>query len=387
MLSLAFTAIPIAVALGWYLAKKTPNKKQQVVSGLRRDYFRGLNYLINEQPDKAVDIFVKLISVDSETVETHLALGSLFRRRGEVDRAIRIHQNLIERPQLSQEHRMHALLELGKDYLNAGVLDRAENMFLELMSCGYERLVSARYLVRLYQLEKDWHKAITMAEKLAVVSGKSTRRQIAHYYCELAEKNRQSNTTDQVYFFIEKALSQDKDCVRANIIYAKVKILEGDYAAAIKSLQQVAEQNKAFIAEVMQPLLQCYAQGFDRSDLIDFLKRCLQKKPQVAIILALAECYKLEQREHEAIEFITQQIKDNPSLRCLQYLLKLYIPDTSESEQFKLNILNDLITKLLAVAPAYRCDHCGFAGNLLYWCCPGCYEWEGVRPVLGFEIR
>ena len=189
MLELLWLLLPLAAASGWLAARRgVRGTKAQLMPELSSDYFQGLNYLLNEQPDKAIEVFVRMLEVNSDTVETHLALGNLFRRRGEVDRAIHIHQNLIARPTLKPEQRTQALMELGQDYMRAGLLDRAESLFEELVQVDAHTAAALQQLLVIYQQEKDWDRAIQTARRLGVVSGRNMAPVIAQYYCELAAR-------------------------------------------------------------------------------------------------------------------------------------------------------------------------------------------------------
>jgi hypothetical protein len=164
--------LPVAVYFGWWLARaierRSSGKRKRLFSD---QYFQGLNYLLNEQPDKAIQVFLELAEVNQETVETHMALGNLFRRRGEVDRAIRFHQNIIAKHGLQPEQRTQALLELGEDYMRAGLLDRAERLFSELIETDAHTPSALRSLLDIYQQEKDWDKALEQAQRLEQVTG------------------------------------------------------------------------------------------------------------------------------------------------------------------------------------------------------------------------
>src|SRR5713101_7419737 len=184
---LLWLLLPLAAGSGWLVAR-FDQKRHAAARDLPSAYFKGLNFLLNEQPDKAIEIFIQVLEVNSETVETHLALGNLFRRRGEVERAIRIHQNLIARPTLDREQRTYALLELAQDYFKAGLFDRAENLFLELAEIRAHSEQALRLLLSIYQQEKEWDKAIQTGRRLARVAGKSMDGVIAQYYCEQAEQ-------------------------------------------------------------------------------------------------------------------------------------------------------------------------------------------------------
>ncbi len=179
--------LPVARISGWLYGRychTVPNNSSP--SGLYPEYFKGLNYVLNEQPDQAIEVFIKMLEVDNETVETHLALGNLFRHRGEVDRAIRIHQNLIARPKLSRAQRTSAMFELGMDYMKSGLLDHAENLFCELVETELYPVPALTELLDIYQQEKDWENAIRTARRLELYSPKPLNKVIAQFYCQKA---------------------------------------------------------------------------------------------------------------------------------------------------------------------------------------------------------
>lgn len=224
---------------------------------LSPEYFKGLNYLLNEQPDKAIDVFIRLLEVNSETVETHLALANLFRRRGETDRAIRIHQNLIARPTLNSQQRIQALVELGLDYMHAGVLDRAEQLFLELLQQSSPPEQAINQLLRIYQQEKQWDKAIEMAKRLGPKKNTDIGILIAQFYCEQAEQQLETNPAS-INALLKQAHSYDHNCVRATLIEANLYISAGNFTKALKTLQRIERQNHHYIPEALPKLLNCY---------------------------------------------------------------------------------------------------------------------------------
>jgi len=383
----ALLLIPVAATCGWYAGRKerSHDSHRNKPSRLHQDYFIGLNYLINEEPDKAVDVFIKLLEVDSDTVETHLALGSLFRRRGEVDRAIRIHQNLIARPQLATAHKTHALSALGQDYLRAGVLDRAERLFLELVEMGDENQQSLRFLLNIYQQEKDWCKAIAIAQKLAQTTGESMHIVIAQYYCELAEQMIKSKRVVEAFNYLKRANAIDHSCVRASLIRASLEIQTQEYKEAIRSLKRVLEQDSDYISEIIQPLSLCYQRLNDEKRLVAYLEDCLQRYPSVSIVLAISDYLKNVEGDKAAIEFIAQHINLRPSLRGLNHLVGLYLSNSVGEAKEKLKLLQKFMQMLLKDKPVYQCEQCGFAGNTLYWTCPSCHNWAVVKPIQGLE--
>jgi lipopolysaccharide assembly protein B len=387
MLQFLFLLLPAAAAGGWYAGNKYKNAptESKAASHLRRNYFQGLNYLINEQPDKAVDVFVKLLEVDSDTIETHLALGSLFRRKGEVDRAIRIHQNLIARPQLPKEYRLQALSELGCDYLRAGVLDRAEGLFLELVELGEQSVASLKYLLHIYQQEKDWEQAISVAHQLAQVSKESMSSTIAHYYCELCERADSKGNISDAGRYVKKAQAIDARSVRASMLKANLAVKVGDFSGAIKHYQKVVEYGPDFISEIIKPLCLCYREIGQEEKMVDYLHTCLLRYPRIAIVLELAQYLQHKHDAHMAIEFIADQIKKRPSLRGLKYLVELYLLSTHGDTEQKLSILNDFMDRLITDKPVYQCAQCGFSGSSLYWLCPSCHHWSTTKPIQGLE--
>lgn len=377
--------LPIAAVSGWlsgYAHRKHLHANRDAL--IPHDYFVGLNYLINEQPDKAVDVFIKMLEVNSDTVETHLALGNLFRRRGEVDRAIRVHQNLIARPQLEKQQRVQALSELAQDYLRAGVLDRAERLFLELISMGEDKQVSYVNLLNIYQQQKDWNQAIIIAKKLEA-NLVTMPTAIAYYYCELAEQARIGNAITKANEYLKEAVNKDKNCVRASMIAGRIALDAKDYKSAIRYYKRVREQDPDFISEVVVPLAEAYNQLNLEADFIQYIQDCLVEYPRISLVLALAEYVKKWHGDVAAIDFIIDKIHACLSLRGVERLVALYLNTTDANTRNKLLLLHEFITKLLVNKPIYRCVHCGFAGKQLYWMCPSCKRWGCVKPIHGLE--
>ncbi|HEX9570626.1 MAG TPA: lipopolysaccharide assembly protein LapB, partial [Burkholderiales bacterium] len=243
--------------LGWLAARIDIKQLLSESRQLPRSYFKGLNFLLNEQPDKAIEAFIEVVKVDPETVELHFALGSLFRRRGETERAIRMHRNLLERPDLGGEQRLHAMVELGQDYLKAGLLDRAEEVFLKLKNSPH-RAEALGFLREIYQQEKDWVKAVGIARELEKESGESAQKEIANYYCELAMSDTTHSRPDGAKRHLDEALAAHRKCVRANIILGDLATGSGDHAGAIEAWKRIEQQNPAYLALVAQRLLESH---------------------------------------------------------------------------------------------------------------------------------
>lgn len=379
--------LPAAAGSGWWVASRHYLKKQtQLDNRLSREYVLGLNYLLNEQSDKAVDVFIKLLEVDSDTVETHLALGSLFRRRGEVDRAIRIHQNLIARPQLRVEERKEALMALGQDYLSAGVFDRAERIFLEVVELGTGReMRSLQGLLTIYQQEKSWEKALETIKKLESVNGQGFHIQAAHYYCEIAQLALKKNAFEKARQAIKQAITADRKSVRASLMQATLDIEQGFYKQAIRVLKRVPYQDPEFLSEILEPLVLCHEKINEMPACIHYLEATLLDIPRASTIFVIAEYLRKEKDLATAIDFVSEKLRTHPSIRGLNRLILWHLESAYGKVKDKLMMLYDITTKFLENKPIYRCSHCGYGGKHLHWHCPSCKQWGRMKPVQGLE--
>ena len=352
---------------------------------LRSNYFKGINYLLNEQPDKAIEAFIEVLEVDSETVETHLALGNLYRRRGEVDRAIRIHQNLIARPSLVAQQRSEALLELGHDYLSAGLLDRAENLLQELVDDGSYRVQALRQLIDIYEQEKDWEKAIDSANKLQKATGNQLGAVIAHYHCELAERYRQTDDAGQALEMVNKALDTHTACVRASLLEGDILTDMDEHESAIHAYQRVEKQDADYVPETIERMRGCF-DALGRSEEMDsYLVRLMDRYGWITPMLALADLKRERDGARGAIEFMSEQLRRRTSVRGLDRLLEFECEEADNGHGEYVAILKNLTSELMSDRPVYKCLHCGFPGKLLHWQCPSCKHWNTIKPIQGVE--
>ncbi len=383
-LYLLFLLLPLAAYSGWYIARRGSERSSGArVNELSSNYFRGLNYLLNEQPDKAIEVFLKLAEINVDTVETHLALGNLFRRRGEIDRAIRVHQHLISRPALSDDEKSTALLELGEDYMRSGLLDRAEKLFTDLVAMGAHSGVALTHLVAISQHERDWNMAIEHARSLQQVSSESHGTLIAQFYCELAEQSRTRSASVQARDYLQQAFSADPACVRAGMILGHLERAEGNLLAAIEAFEQIAERDVDYLGEILAPLLDCYARSHQMQRAEDFLLDTSRRYPGVAPILELGKIYARSRGEAVAADFLAQELRTRPSLRALLAMSELGARHTDGVQRERAQIQQEMVRKLLHGQSLYRCTQCGFGARTQHWQCPGCKTWSSVRPVHG----
>lgn len=383
-----FFLVLLCIGIAWYLGYRArPQEEADAQKNiLPKDYFIGLNFLLNEETDKAVDIFIKMLEVDSDTVETHLAVAKLFRRRGEVDRAIRIHQNLIARPQLERVYREQSMYELGQDYLSAGVLDRAERIFLELVNAKSHSAQALHTLLDIYQQEKAWQNAIDIAAKYEAVTRQNMQPVIAHHYCELADIAYARQEIKKAADYLDQSIAADPACVRASLLQARLKIDATEYKAAIRILKKIKDQNAAYLSEALDLLATCHEHLNQKEELVDYLTDLVDKYPRIPVVLILTEQIKRWRGGEVATQFVVDYVRRYPSLRGLYSLVDLYLADTKEgSAKQDLHILHKLMKKVVANKPDYQCNSCGFAGKSMHWHCPGCKQWGTILPIYHLE--
>jgi len=380
---LLWLLLPVAALSGWWIGRRAVNSKNQSSAGMHPEYFKGLNFVLNEQPDKAIEVFIRMLEVDNETVETHLALGNLFRRRGEVDRAIRIHQNLIARPTLNREQRNQALLELGMDYMRSGLLDRAEGLFLELVESGSHLHQAYSQLLEVYQQEKDWDNAISMARKLESISQESYSPVVAQFHCEHADAAMKEANMRVVKDHIRRAMTFDSNCVRASLIEAEMHQKTGKIKQAIKAYKRVESQDSDYITEVLVPLYECYRK-LDRVDeFVEYLRTLINIYGGISTLLLLTELIAEREGENAAIRFISDELKNRLTVKGVDKLIE-YALDRSEGETHEhLKTIKELMGQLIEGRAIYKCINCGFDAKLLHWQCPSCKKWDTVKPVFG----
>lgn len=371
----------LAGAAGWYLAFIFhKNKSEPKIPG---EYLKGLNYLLNEQPDKALEVFIELVDVDSETVETHLVLGNMFRRRGEVDRAIRIHQNLIARPELSSMDKSTALLELAKDYLKAGLLDRAESLFEDVIEIGVQTDEAYPLLLGLYEQEKDWHKAIETTKKLERVSGKKMNQVTAHYYCELGELafNQPNHDIATANKLAKKALSYDKNCARANVLLGNLAVHEGNYKSAIKYFKTVSKQHPEYLPEVFMKLREAFLRQDDPAGFREYLAAIKDTELSgISLSTLLASLSDSDVEKKMILDWLLE--KSELSLLEVNAFLKNKQNKSESLSELGLEKIQISVENFIRGRASHQCKQCGFHGKALYWQCPSCHYWGTVVPIM-----
>ncbi|HNH36455.1 MAG TPA: lipopolysaccharide assembly protein LapB [Rhodocyclaceae bacterium] len=372
-------ALPAFFVMGWVAARIDIRHVIRESRALPRSYFKGLNFLLNEQPDKAIEAFLEAAKVDPETVELHFALGSLFRRRGETDRAIRMHQNLVDRDGLSENQRLHALSELGQDYLKAGLLDRAEEIFLKLRGTAYDE-EALKCLLEIYQQEKEWGKAISIAEAMPDHADHLWRRKMAQFYCELASGEILHDRGAEARRLLDEALGNHRKCVRAAILQGDLAWNSGDAEAAIESWKRVEGQDPVYLALVAAKLMEAHRKVGRADQGALLLRGYLERHPSLDLLDAVFQAELDSGGPEAAYKLVRDELRRNPTLLGLDKLLEAQILVAPVERRADLELIRNLIHGHTRRVARYRCNECGFKARQFYWRCPACGGWEPFPP-------
>ncbi|ORU92592.1 MAG: N-acetylglucosaminyl transferase [Cycloclasticus sp. symbiont of Poecilosclerida sp. N] len=378
MFEIAIMLLPVAAASGWYVASKHYHSKEKSSSSEHDGYFKGLNFLLNEQPDKAISVFIDLLEVDDETIEVHLALGTLFRQRGEVEKAIRLHQNLIARPQINQQARSNALNELGLDYMRAGLLDRAENIFLELEKDTVFRVHAVKQLLSIFQQEKEWQQAIDYTFKLEMMGAGKQPVLLSQLHCELALLHKKQGDDVAVRNDLKKALRIDSSCVRANVISAELAVEKSDYKHALKLIMAISKQDKRFIPVYLNLILTCFDQIGKPKAKFNFLADLQAGNDSTIVMSRFIDVLVEQKSSKEAATFLHKRLLENPN----QGYLRLYAKIGDENGDTESSFLRNIIQNFEEKPISFECKNCGFSSVELNWYCPSCKQWGTTKPVV-----
>jgi lipopolysaccharide biosynthesis regulator YciM len=370
----------LLAAAGWAMGRFGERDEENPPPPLNIDYLKGLNFLLNEQTDQALEHFLEMVRVDDKTIETHFALGSLFRRRGEVDRAIRIHQNIIARPDLAAEQRDQALYSLAKDYLHAGLLDRAESLFERLAKGSRYQVQALESLCRIYEQEKEWERAIDAAERLEVLGGRSLALQIAHYYCELAEAAASRKDYAAARAYVKKAQTGRPRTMRGALTRAHIAQETHDSKTALRLYNRIIDENTYLIAEALPEIVAIYTREDELADLERALKTLLQKHPEMSSLIAYTAIVNDIGGIPVIDDVVREYMLNEPTLAEFVDLQRL-TDQPRDAEESVLAKIRKALSTLAAASPRYQCQECGFSSQRLLWQCPSCRNWETQRPA------
>ncbi|MEH6436758.1 lipopolysaccharide assembly protein LapB [Massilia sp. DD77] len=378
--------IPFFFGLGWLAARVDINELVSESRTLPRGYFKGLNHLLNEQPDKAIDSFIEIVKLDPESADMHFALGNLFRRRGETERAIRVHQNLLARPDLPGEQKAQAQYELGMDYLKAGLLDRAEESF-NLLSDTPFAVQARRALLEIYQREKEWKRAIEVATGLQESGAGARQKEIAQFYCELAQDALVHLQPSDAMALLDKALQADRSSVRATILHGDALLAQDDVEGALMAWRRVEHQSVPHVALVAQRLMDGYRKVGRPQEGVNLLRAYLAEASSIDLIEVVFKAVIELDGVEAAKQLVIEELRRNPTLLGLDKLLEARLMDAPAHVWEELSMVKNLVQRYTQKLARYQCSHCGFKARQFYWQCPGCSRWETYPPRRTEELN
>ena len=370
--------VPLLFAAGWWFRGLDARQRRMETHGLDENYFKGLSLLISDKPDMAIDHLMEVMRLDSETIELHHALGNLFRERGQFDQAIRIHTNLVNRAELTDAERMQALSELAQDFVKAGTFDRAQQAYEMLRDSSPERRSEAlEALMRIFVTEKDWQKAIDVAEMRRKEFGTDLSHEISHFYCEMAAASRRAGDGERANELIEKALEASPRNVRALIIAADMALAAGDAAAAQTrwtAIEQDAPKYEPLIAAKKADVLAVK----DPKAAVEYLKGVFERTGSADVLSAVVQRLSNWEGAEAAGSFAVEALRKKPSLSAFAVLCN--VRKQSEPDNEEAALLADLTARQSKRSGRYQCRHCGFLSHTFMWQCPGCEAWDAFPP-------
>lgn len=373
---LSWLLLPLGGALGWYLATRVQRKDKSITGG---QGVPGISQLLSQEPDHAIAALLDASTDGREPLELQLTIGQLFRKRGQVDRALRIHQSLLDRKQMPAEDRQRTRLALAQDLMEAGFFDRAEEAFNQLAAEGFEPARALQSIVDIHERSRNWEAALEANKRLEAVSGASHRVAAAHYHCEMVERDRKSLEPKALMASLKQALNLHPRCGRAGLMQGAIAEQQGDTEAAIRAYRRVPEQDARLIPEVLPLLWKCSQENGTADAFLRWLDQLQSAHDLGCISVMRADL--MEQAGFDPTAFVLQEFQRRPSWPLLQRLGRL--PPDTQTPSFRNTVaaMHEGLTAVLASRPRYLCRNCGMEPGLLFWQCPSCMTWEGIAPV------
>ena len=382
----ALLAALTSFGMGWLVARIDIKQLLSESRALPQSYFKGLNFLMAEQPDKAIEAFIEVTNQQPEAIELQFALGSLFRKRGEVDRAIRIHQNLSERADLPAEQRTAALLDLALDYQKAGLLEHAERILHDLSakSAGShkQQLQALKLLLEVHVQERNWQKATDVARRMQAGEGDASAyaKEISHYNCESAALAHHLQLHDDADGYLKAALEANDKCVRANLLKGDWLAADGQHDAAIAVWRRIEAQNPAYLGLMADQILASFEAIGKTAQGLRELSALQQQHPALDMFNAIFHATMKSEGAPAAYNLVKEDLRQNPTLVGLDRLLEAELSAAPEDRKADLKVLKDLVHSHSSRLAVYLCGNCGFKAKQFYWQCPACAGWETFPP-------
>ncbi len=382
MLELLFLLLPVAAFYGWYMGQRSARNKNEVQKvGSLGNLIKGINYFLNHDRKKAADEFSNYyVSKTDHSFDESLVIGSIFREKGELEKAISFHNNIITMSGLTSQERSAALIELARDFIQAGLLDRAEAILKELITYIKDRKTPCRLLVEIYEQEKEWKKAIEAVNTFKSTFGDSLKKEEAEFYCELGNESYSLKKIDEAQDLFKKALKINNKCVRARLNLAKIAIENKKFDAALYELNEIATTDKEMVSLCVKHLARCYQDDNDEEKHLEVLEKWLSVSCSEAVALAIVDILLKKDGTQSAEEFALRYLKTMSSISMFVKLFSYKLEQIEPSEREKLSVLKSLLEAQQVRTQKYVCHHCGFRSQVLFWQCPSCHNWETMKP-------
>ena len=385
MIEALWLLLPVAAASGWLSAKRSGSGSEGNDPEAPSDYYQGVSFLLNHEEDKAIDVFLRVVEIDDDTAETHLALGSLFRQRGEVQRAIRLHKDICDRVDLRKKLRDEARLELAHDYFAAGLHDWAERNFMQLID--EKVFVGPCYegLIAICERGSEWPRAIESAHQSQNLSGANHGPSIAQYHCEIAKAAIAQGETTEAEAELNDAMAADVCCVRAWIMRAEMARERGDYRRAVRDYEKAISLDESIVPEVARPLMETLTSSGDEGALRAYIAKLRTKSNSYTMISTASGVLENLEDPRSARRFFKEQLLRRPSLQGLQHWARMEMDGSSAASRKQISVIVNMLDRVMENHPSHACNRCNFKGRQLYWQCPSCHNWDSIRPILGAE--
>lgn len=387
MLELLFLLLPVAMGYGWFMGRNSVKQNQHnVKQDLSIKYSTGINYLLSNQQDKAIEYLLETLTVEDDTVEAHFAMANLFRKRGELDRALKVHEHLVRQKHLPSKAKEQAAFELGKDFLSAGLYDRAEAMFEKLLKSKRFNVKSLTFLMQIYQSTKDWQQGVALKKVIIKTKDKKLLHVLANFYCELANQALEADKFIDVIELLEEALVYDANSCRANWLLAKIYENHQQYNEACLCYKAIYSQDSEFFPDVILPMERCYKALNAEGEFIKFIKKVYDESGSTSALINYLSHVEQKHGHKKAQEYLLSALKRRPTIKGFKHFIKMQMNETNQTQdQEALDMIKELISAYLNVKPRYNCRNCGFNSATHYWACPSCHDWEQLKPVRGLE--
>ncbi|WP_068545215.1 lipopolysaccharide assembly protein LapB [Thalassotalea crassostreae] len=387
MTELLFLLLPVAAGYGWFMGRNSIKQKDQHdKDSLTIKYSTGLNYLLSNQQDKAMEYLLEALTVEDDTAEAHFAMANLFRKRGELDRALQVHEYLVRQPMLSDKQKQQAVFELGRDFHSAGLFDRAEKLFHKLLKSDIYGIKALTYLMQIYQSTKDWQKGVGLEKSVLKSKDKKLKQVLANFYCELASIAILNEEYIKELELLQRALELHPKSSRANFLMAQVFEKSEQYNDACRCYQEIFYQDSEFFPDVIDKMQHCYQHSDINDEFYPFIQKVFEKTGSTTALIKYLDFVESTQSKEKAEEYILTALNRRPTIRGFKHFIKMQLTESEQGKtQQSLDAIKELVAAYINIRPRYSCRHCGFNSTVHYWSCPSCHDWEQIKPVRGLE--